>query len=105
MRYEKDRWIGKQIWVTLNKNEEVILYKHFLFNKWFLWITKVDKSKGINETNQQQNNEDIETPEPGNLTVRPTVGGTNCIIIPLSQRIDIIVNIDITFFNSHKNLC
>lgn len=66
---------------------------------------KVDKSKQINETIEQQSNEFIEITDADSLTVRPTVGGANCTIIPLSQRIDMIFSIDITLFNSHKNLC
>ena len=82
----------------------------------FYGLPKVHKSKQINESVQQKNNECIEIHEPDDLIVIPRAGGPNCPTRPLSQLIYIILkpflihvksyvkdNLDILRKDSRKN--
>ena len=57
----------------------------------FYGLSKVCKSKQINEAIRQQINEHTEIHEPDDLTMRPIVGGPNCPTRPLSHLIDKIL--------------
>ena len=98
--YEKNRWIGKQIWVTPNKAEKLYLTSTSFSTSNFYGLPKTHKSKQINGDIPQQNNEYKEIRKPDDLTVRPIVGGPNCATKPLSQLIDIILKLF-----SYKKIC
>ena len=77
----------------LTKAEKLYLTNISFPTSNFYGLSKVHKSKQINEAIQQQNNKYIEIHEPDDLTVRPIVGGPNCPITPLNQIIDIILKL------------
>ena len=61
----------------LTKAEKLYLTNISFSTSNFYALPKVHKSKQINETIQQQNNEYVEIQEPGDLTLRPTGDGPN----------------------------
>ena len=75
--------------LLLTKTKKLYLTNISLSTSNVYGLPKVHKSKQINAVIQQQNNEYIEVHEPDNLTVRPIVGGPNCLTTLLIHLIDI----------------
>ena len=75
MCYEKDLANWQTNRVILNKTEKLYLTNISFSANNFYGLTKIYKSKQINEAIRY----------PDNLTVRPVVGGSNCPTRPLSQ--------------------